>query len=147
MCSNDFLDYLQLKTVLTMLRVFIWIIGLATLVAGVVGVSNIMLISVKERTRELGVRKAMGATDSHIITLVLLESVAVSLIFGYVGMILGVGLTQLPGMDTCDGRWRWLLRQPHSGLFHRNGGKPHHGCSWACGGICSGAQCGAHKAC
>lgn len=94
-CSNDFLDYLQLKTVLTMLRVFIWIIGLATLVAGVVGVSNIMLISVKERTRELGVRKAMGATDSHIITLVLLESVAVSLIFGYVGMILGVGLTQL----------------------------------------------------
>lgn len=94
-CSNDFLDYLQLKTVLSMLRVFIWIIGLATLVAGVVGISNIMLISVKERTRELGVRKAMGATDSHIITLVLLESVAVSLIFGYVGMILGVGLTQL----------------------------------------------------
>ncbi len=94
-CSNDFLDYLQLKNVLTMLQVFIWVIGLATLVAGVVGISNIMLISVKERTRELGVRKAMGATDAHIITLVLLESVVVSLIFGYVGMILGIGLTQL----------------------------------------------------
>ncbi len=94
-CSNDFLDYLQLKVVLNLLQVFIWVIGLATLVAGVVGISNIMLISVKERTRELGVRKAMGATDSHIITLVLLESVVVSLIFGYVGMILGIGLTQL----------------------------------------------------
>ncbi len=94
-CSNDFLDYLQLKNVLTILQVFIWVIGLATLVAGVVGISNIMLISVKERTRELGVRKAMGATDAHIITLVLLESVVVSLIFGYVGMILGIGLTQL----------------------------------------------------
>lgn len=94
-CSNDFLDYLQLKIVLTMLQAFIWIIGLATLIAGVVSISNIMLISVKERTRELGIRKAMGATDAHIITLVLLESVFVSLVFGYFGMILGIGLTQL----------------------------------------------------
>ena len=75
--------------------VFVWIIGIATLIAGIVGVSNIMLITIKERTRELGVRKAMGASNNHIITLVLLESVIITLIFGYIGMMLGVGLTQL----------------------------------------------------
>ena len=78
-----------------MLQLFIWVIGLATLIAGVVGISNIMLISVRERTRELAVRRAMGASASSIITLVLIESVVVSLIFGYIGMMLGIGLTQL----------------------------------------------------
>ena len=95
MCSSSFISYLQLKNVISMLQIFIWVIGLATLVAGVVGISNIMLISVKERTKELAVRRAMGAPASSIITLVLLESVIVSLVFGYTGMMAGVGLTQL----------------------------------------------------
>lgn len=54
-----------------------------------------MLITVNERTRELGVRKAMGASNTSIITLVLMESVIITLIFGYIGMMLGIGLTQL----------------------------------------------------
>jgi putative ABC transport system permease protein len=77
------------------LAVFVWIIGIATLLAGIVGVSNIMLITVRERTRELGVRRAMGASQTSIISLVLIESVVITMIFGYIGMMLGIGLTQL----------------------------------------------------
>lgn len=93
--TGDFEYFLQIHNVLNALRAFIWIIGLATLCIGVVGISNIMLISVKERIKELGVRKAMGASSGKIIQLVLLESVIITVIFGYIGMLIGVGLTQL----------------------------------------------------
>lgn len=93
--SNSYEQILSTKKMIASIGVFVWIIGIATLIAGIVGVSNIMLITIKERTRELGVRKAMGASNNHIITLVLLESVFITLIFGYIGMMLGVGLTQL----------------------------------------------------
>lgn len=93
---NSFTDqFFQLKTILSMINLFIWIVGLATLISGVVGISNIMIIGIKERTREFGVRLAMGASDHSIIALVLIESVIISVIFGYIGMMLGVGLTQL----------------------------------------------------
>lgn len=96
MGCNSYTDqYFQLKTVLDMINLFIWIVGLATLISGVVGISNIMIIGIKERTREFGVRLAMGASDHSIIALVLTESVIISVIFGYIGMMLGVGLTQL----------------------------------------------------
>lgn len=77
------------------IKLFLWIVGLSTLVAGIVGVSNIMLITVRERTRELAVRKAMGARRRSIISLVLTESVMVTMIFGYVGMLLGIGVIKL----------------------------------------------------
>lgn len=93
--TGDFEYFLQIRNVLAALRAFIWIIGLATLCIGVVGISNIMLISVKERIKELGVRKAMGASSGQIIRLVLLESVVITVIFGYIGMLIGVGLTQI----------------------------------------------------
>lgn len=93
--SNSYEQILSTKTMIAAIGVFVWIIGIATLIAGIVGVSNIMLITIKERTRELGVRKAMGASNEHIISLVLLESVIITIIFGYIGMMLGVGLTQL----------------------------------------------------
>jgi putative ABC transport system permease protein len=93
--TNDFEYYLQITGVLKAFQFFIWIVGLASLVAGVVGISNIMLITVRERMRELGVRKAMGASSFSIIRLVLLEALITTLIFGYVGMLLGIGLTQL----------------------------------------------------
>lgn len=86
--------YFQLKSVLGMLQLFIWIVGLATLISGIVGVSNMMIIGIRERIREFGVRIAMGASDLSIIRLVLLESVIVTLIFGYIGMMAGIGLTQ-----------------------------------------------------
>ncbi|MDO5446153.1 MAG: ABC transporter permease [Prevotellaceae bacterium] len=93
--NSSFEFFLQIRNVMNALRIFIWIIGLATLCIGVVGISNIMLISVKERIKELGVRKAMGASSGEIIRLVLFESVVITVIFGYIGMLIGVGLTQL----------------------------------------------------
>lgn len=93
--KGAFDQFLQIMNVVNVLQLFIWVVGIATLIGGIVGVSNIMLITVKERTRELGVRRAMGASEFSIIRLVLLESVFITMTFGYVGMMCAIGLTQL----------------------------------------------------
>lgn len=87
---NRMEDYKNMMLVFGGINLFIWIIGLGTLLAGIVGVSNIMLVTVQERTFEFGIRKALGAKPSSIIRLILTESVIITAAFGYIGMVLGV---------------------------------------------------------
>ena len=81
---------MQMNKAKRILNTAFWILGLLTLVSGVVGVSNIMLISVKERTREFGIRRAIGARPWNIIRMVVLESVVITGVFGYIGMLFGI---------------------------------------------------------
>jgi putative ABC transport system permease protein len=74
----------------TIIRTALWVIGLLTLLSGVVGVGNIMLITVKERTREFGIRKAIGAKPLSILRLIITESIVITTFFGYIGMVLGM---------------------------------------------------------
>ena len=91
---NRFTQAMQMNTGMSIIHLALWIVGLFTLLSGVVGVSNIMLITVKERTREFGIRKAIGAKPSSILWLIIVESIIITTIFGYVGMIAGIGANQ-----------------------------------------------------
>jgi putative ABC transport system permease protein len=95
---NRMTQYLQVNGALSILKTAIWVIGILTLISGIVGVSNIMLITVKERTHEFGIRKALGAKPRQILVLIVTESIAITALFGYIGMVAGVGATELINM-------------------------------------------------
>ncbi|MFK8104100.1 MAG: ABC transporter permease [Saprospiraceae bacterium] len=89
---NGIESYEEFQTVFTFIRGFIWFVGIGSIIAGVIGVSNIMLIIVKDRTKEIGVRKALGATPWSIITMIVQEAIFLTGIAGYVGLASGLGI-------------------------------------------------------
>lgn len=107
---NRFLNNMQMNQGMSIIRTALWIIGIFTLLSGIVGVSNIMLISVKERTREFGIRKAIGAKPLSILKLIIVESVIITTFFGYIGMVIGIAANQY--MDATIGH-----EQTDTGLF------------------------------
>ncbi|MDD4849007.1 MAG: FtsX-like permease family protein, partial [Bacteroidales bacterium] len=94
---NQLENYLQSQKIFSAITMFVWIIGIGTLIAGIVGVSNIMLITVRERTKEFGIRKALGAKPSSIIRMIVAESLVVTAFFGYIGMAFGIIVTEIIG--------------------------------------------------
>jgi putative ABC transport system permease protein len=107
---NRFTSALQMNRGLRIIRTALWIVGLFTLLSGIVGVSNIMLITVKERTHEFGIRKAIGAKPWSILRLIIVESIIITTFFGYIGMLLGIAANEY--MDATIGH-----TQIDSGLF------------------------------
>ncbi|MDD2246934.1 MAG: ABC transporter permease [Proteiniphilum sp.] len=93
--NNAQSEYVETMKIFGGITFFVTIIGILTLIAGIVGVSNIMLVSVKERTREIGIRKAIGATPLSILKTIILESILITTIFGYIGLFMGIGLTEV----------------------------------------------------
>lgn len=100
--NNRFNDSLQQGTAMSMLNIGVWILGILTLLTGVVGISNIMFVSVRERTHEIGIRRAIGAKPRSILSQILAESVAITLLFGYIGIVFGTLVSQLLAMAFAD---------------------------------------------
>jgi putative ABC transport system permease protein len=93
--NNNVENVGTISNVFTAITMFGWFVGIGSLIAGIVGIGNIMIIVVQERTKEIGIRKALGATPANVIGQVLLEALFVTTLFGYLGLAAGVGLLEL----------------------------------------------------
>lgn len=92
---NQFNQKMQMNSGMNILNIAVWVIGLFTLLSGIIGVSNIMFVSVRERTHEIGVRRAIGAKPRSILTQIICESIAITTLFGYIGILLGSAVNEL----------------------------------------------------
>lgn len=93
--SNYFTNTLRSKNGLAILDTCVWVLGILTLLTGIVGISNIMFVTVRERTHEIGIRRAIGARPRQILSQVIVESVAITVLFGYIGIVLGTAVSQI----------------------------------------------------
>ena len=99
---NRFTNYMSGLTAMNILQIAVWLIGLFTLLSGIVGVSNIMFVSVRERTHEIGIRRAIGAKPRNILMQIVAESVVITTLFGYIGIVMGTAVTALIAMILKD---------------------------------------------
>jgi putative ABC transport system permease protein len=107
---NTGVQYIKMTGLFTGINLLVWIVGAGTLIAGVIGISNIMLIVVKERTREIGVKRALGATPGIVIGQIMLESVFLTILAGYIGLI--SGLLLLEGLNSAMGEGGRMFKNP-----------------------------------
>jgi putative ABC transport system permease protein len=100
--QNNLERFSKITSVFTWINGFVWFVGIGTMLAGMIGVSNIMLISVAERTREIGIRKAIGATPGSLVRMVLFEAILITAVSGYSGLVAGVALVELVAPWTAE---------------------------------------------
>ncbi len=100
------------------IQILTWIVGIGTLLAGIIGVSNIMLVIIKERTQEIGIQRAIGATPGKVILHIVAESVFLTVMAGYIGLALGVGLLELMSMALESGGDEIFFRNPEVSFYH-----------------------------
>jgi putative ABC transport system permease protein len=109
-------EYNKMQGLFFGIDVLVWIVGIGTLFAGVIGVSNIMLIIIKERTNEIGIRRAIGAPPTDIMKQIILESVVLTTVAGYFGLVLGVGLLELVSSLIGEGQGGSMFLNPEVNL-------------------------------
>jgi putative ABC transport system permease protein len=94
------------------IQILTWIVGIGTLLAGIIGVSNIMMVIIRERTQEIGIQRAIGATPGTVMLHIVMESVFLTVLAGYIGLALGVGLLELLSMALDSGGDEIFFRRP-----------------------------------
>jgi len=92
---NNIEQFMMYRDLFSAINWIVWLVGILTVVSGIVGVGNIMTISVRERTKEIGIRKALGATPFSIVSLIMQEAIIITVVAGYFGLVLGVGILEL----------------------------------------------------
>ncbi len=113
--SNNMEENMQnIMGLFTGIKVMVWFVGIGSLLFGIIGVGNIMLIIVKDRTKEIGIRKAMGATPRSIISMILLESVFITTVAGYLGLVVSIGIVY--AMKVAAGTGVDMFRNPEINL-------------------------------
>jgi putative ABC transport system permease protein len=107
---NMGVQYKKMSGLFIGINSLVWFVGIGTLIAGVIGISNIMLIIVKERTREIGVKRALGAEPLGVILQIIMESVFLTILAGYIGML--IGLVLLEGLNSALGEGGAMFKNP-----------------------------------